>query len=606
MRLAWLAKWWCRLGFAVLVQPLVVAGCCLLDPAPVGAATETATFVAVPPARLFDSRDLSGPMTTARVHAAGVASVPADASAIALNVTATDASGAGFVVAWPAGGLRPLASNLNVERTGQTIANMVVVAIGEAGSIDLFASAPTHLVVDVLGAWVPASSARAGRLIADDPRRLIDTRDRGSGLGDGGRLDVDVGPGTSAAVLNVTATETTGPGFITVWSGDGPRPVASNLNVERPGQTIPNLVIAPVSSGGRVSVFAQTATHLVIDLLGTFTTDAAPDSDDGLFRPIAPHRLVDTREHTNTRLTGGYRSDITVGDGQAVFVNLTATEASLPGYLTAWPAATPWPGTSNLNVTRSWQTIPNLALVRLGAGGRMSVQAQHTTQLVADVAGTFTGSPLAANHTVAFEAPTVPWPPSSAGTLRLTKVVADATSPKSVVASGSGLFFAQNMMYSHTITVHDRSGGLVRTISDRVGAVSGAPVEAAMHPNGRHIFVSNYSQYGPGVGPEGFDDCSPGSPIGDSTVYRVDLATLAIDQVIPVGRVPKYLAVSPDGRWLAVTNWCSWDVSIVDTASGQRVATSPVLGRYPPRHCDRPNIDHRVRGVDGTGRNRCC
>ena len=82
-------------------------------------------------------------------------------------------------------------------------------------------------------------------------------------------------------------------------------------------------------------------------------------------------------------------------------------------------------------------------------------------------------------------------------------------SPKSVVASGKGLFFAQNMMYRHTVTVYDRSFQLVATIPDTVvlsnfghaefqGEFQGAPVEAAFTSDGRYAYVSNYSMYGPG------------------------------------------------------------------------------------------------------------
>jgi len=148
------------------------------------------------------------------------------------------------------------------------------------------------------------------------------------------------------------------------------------------------------------------------------------------------------------------------------------------------------------------------------------------------------------------------------------------------------------MMYTHTITVYDRSGQLLTTLSDRVdmgafglsgGSWSGAPVEAAVHPNGKWVYVSNYSMYGAGAGPEGFDACTLGDRIGESTVYRVAVAGPAIDQVIPVGRVPKFLAVSPDGRWLVVSNWCGDDVSIVDTALGREVA--------------RVHVGHNPRGL---------
>ena len=160
-----------------------------------------------------------------------------------------------------------------------------------------------------------------------------------------------------------------------------------------------------------------------------------------------------------------------------------------------------------------------------------------------------------------------------------------------MVASGRGQFIAQNMMYRHTITVYARSYRLVRTISDRAdlgalggprssGPVRGAPVEAAFSPDGRHAYVSNYSMYGPGYAREGSDSCSPGSAIDRSFVYRVDMRRLAVDRVGRVGQVPKYVATTPDGRLVLVSNWCSYDLSIVSPGS-LRALRRIRLGRYP-------------------------
>lgn len=162
-------------------------------------------------------------------------------------------------------------------------------------------------------------------------------------------------------------------------------------------------------------------------------------------------------------------------------------------------------------------------------------------------------------------------------------------SPKSVTATPSGLFFAQNMMYRHTVTVYDDQGSLLKTIDDRVdlaefgvpdGVVArGAPVEAASTSDGRYVYVSNYAMYGPGFGPEPGDGCAD-SGWDNSYLYRVDTESLEIDQVIEVGAVPKFLAVSPDDRFVLVTNWCSFDLSIVDTAAGKEIARIDI-GRHP-------------------------
>jgi YVTN family beta-propeller protein len=129
----------------------------------------------------------------------------------------------------------------------------------------------------------------------------------------------------------------------------------------------------------------------------------------------------------------------------------------------------------------------------------------------------------------------------------------------------------------------------VATISDTVDlarfglaggpTVQGSPVEAAFSPDSRHAFVSNYKMYGPGYHPVADDDGNRGQ-WDQSFVYRIDVATFAIDAVIPVGAVPKYLAVSPDGRTLVVSNWCSFDVSPIDLATLSERARIDV-GRHP-------------------------
>ena len=186
-------------------------------------------------------------------------------------------------------------------------------------------------------------------------------------------------------------------------------------------------------------------------------------------------------------------------------------------------------------------------------------------------------------------------PPSDQRTLALIDTIGGDISPKSVDASDTGLVFAQNMMYRHSVTVYSSAGSLVKTIPDTVemsefgfsghpGTTHGAPVEAAFTPDAKYAYVSNYSMYGTGFGPEGMDTCTPESAKAagdtDSYVYRIDTHTLAIDQVIQVGLVPKYLAVSPNGEWLLVSNWCSWTESIVDIATAKVVATLP-MGAYP-------------------------
>jgi len=187
--------------------------------------------------------------------------------------------------------------------------------------------------------------------------------------------------------------------------------------------------------------------------------------------------------------------------------------------------------------------------------------------------------------------PAPPRGPSPTRRLRLLRVLGGNLSTKSVVASQRGLVFAQNMIYEHTISVFDRRFRLVKTIPDTVdlarigppgatGVVRGGPVEAAFSPDGSTAYVSNYSMYGAGYGHPGDDVCSPGSGIDSSFVYRIDVRRLRIDKAIAVGEVPKFLAVTPDDRYVLVSNWCSYDLSVVSVRRGREVKRIP-LGAYP-------------------------
>jgi hypothetical protein len=77
----------------------------------------------------------------------------------------------------------------------------------------------------------------------------------------------DVPSDATAVVLNVTPTEPTAPGFVTVWACGQPRPNASNLNLSA-ASTVANLVFAQIGAGGKVCLFTQSGTHLVVDVEG--------------------------------------------------------------------------------------------------------------------------------------------------------------------------------------------------------------------------------------------------------------------------------------------------------------------------------------------------
>ena len=186
--------------------------------------------------------------------------------------------------------------------------------------------------------------------------------------------------------------------------------------------------------------------------------------------------------------------------------------------------------------------------------------------------------------------------------------------PKSVVASQTGLFFAQNMMYRHSITVYDRRFRLLKTIDDAVdlgrhghrelGRARGAPVEAAFTPDGAYAYVSNYSMYGAGFGREGRDSVYARfrRPNAASST-GCDTKRLRIDRAIRVGAVPKFVAVTPDGARRP-------GVQLVLVRSQRHQHPTAAPGRadtarpLPARHRDRLAEPLRLRRAHGHERHR--
>jgi hypothetical protein len=326
----------------------------------------------------------------------------AGATAVVLNVTVTEPTAGGFLTAWPTGQNRPLASNLNFT-AGQTVPNLVTVQLGE-GKVSLYnGGGSVHVIADVAG-WYGIDYADGGtRYTPVTPARILDTR-TGNGaspgkLGPSGTLGLTVtgrggvpATGVSAVVLNLTVTEPTFLSYLTAWPAGQSRPLASNLNF-RAGQTVPNLVIVKVGAGGMVNLFNDAgATHVIADVAGWF--GAGPREPTGSFGGGLPVRILDTRTGLGPLGPGGTmavkvtdRAGIPPSGVIAVVLNVTVTGPTSGGYLTIWPHGEARPLASNLNFEVG-QTVPNLVVVKVGAGGTVDVfNSAGATHLVIDVAG---------------------------------------------------------------------------------------------------------------------------------------------------------------------------------------------------------------------------
>lgn len=239
-------------------------------------------------------------------------SIPSTASALSVNLTVTDTTASGYLTTYPANQTRPTTSNINWAQ-GETIAASQVITLSQTGAVSIYngSSGYADLIIDAYGYFTLASQTPSSGLYnAVNPTRLVDTRS-GSGYQLSGQtltpgatksFSVDgQGPipatGVSAVVLNVTATDTTSWGYLSVYPAGTTKPVTSSVNWSAPNTTIANRVIVGVGSNGQISIYnALGQTNVIVDVDGYFS-----NSGDEFF-PIPPYRLCDTRSNNLTQV----------------------------------------------------------------------------------------------------------------------------------------------------------------------------------------------------------------------------------------------------------------------------------------------------------------
>lgn len=268
-----------------------------------------------------------------------------------------------------------------------------------------------------------------GRTVAIPPTRVLDTRSgsghQGAGrtLGPQGTIDfVATAAGglptweVAAAIMNITATNTTAASFLTVYPWDQARPLASNLNFVA-GQTHPNLAVVPVSFEGRVGIYNNAgAADVIADVVGYVTVHVDGAS---LFRPQTAARIADSRPGSGYQLAGMAlgqgqerrlelmgQGGVPVTGARAVALNVTVTNPTAQSHVTVFPKGFPGgdqrPNASNLNFVAG-ETVANRVIVPVGAdGGVWLYNNAGTTDVVVDVSGWYGPAADASDTTGAF------------------------------------------------------------------------------------------------------------------------------------------------------------------------------------------------------------
>jgi hypothetical protein len=413
------------LAFALVTSTLVLGVSSLSGtPAQAAAGGLATRYVPIAPMRVLDTRESEAlqsnkSLTLAPINAAVSAAIsakgvdPTKVEAVAINLTAIDPVGPGYLTAWPTGSNQPNVSSLNHQTGGAVVPNLVIVPLGTDGKISIYSFSGTNLSVDVQGVFERADSSIAGRFVPIIPGRAIDTRES-TPIKAGTSIVVDltaqIPASASAVILNVAATETAGPGYLTIWTEGAARPVpAANLNYPTANYTVGNSVITGVNDG-KVQIFSLARADVIVDVVGYMTGDTDPSGDSwaGLYVPLLPQRLYDSRHRAapcrTPNLGAGQTFSLPVA-GQlhvpssgvsAVTMNLTMADTLQAGFLEAFPTDTTRPDPySSVNAVRSGQTVGNHAVVAINAGG-IDLFSSNGTNFIADITGYFlheTGTP---------------------------------------------------------------------------------------------------------------------------------------------------------------------------------------------------------------------
>ena len=246
---------------------------------PKGTASALA-FYPMTPCRVVDTRYGSGPLAGPSLSGGNSrdfpvqtsCSLPSNAQAYSLNVTALPHHTLNYLTAWATGQSRPTVSTLNAP-TGTITANAAIVPANSNGSISIFVTDDADLVLDVNGFFATPSNSGLS-LYAMVPCRVLDTR-LGTGVFNGPLpVTVQAPPGCTpptsakAYVLNATVVPPGELDYLTLWPGGENQPTASTLNA-LDGALTSNMAITPTSTG-TVNVFASNPTNLVVDVTSYF------------------------------------------------------------------------------------------------------------------------------------------------------------------------------------------------------------------------------------------------------------------------------------------------------------------------------------------------
>jgi hypothetical protein len=239
-------------------------------------------FFPITACRVVDTRNPAGPLggpylpaLTARSFPVQSSNcqIPPTAQAYSFNVTAIPAGTLGFLTTWPTGQAQPVVSTLN-DVKGTITANAAIVPAGTGGSVSVYVTNDTEVLLDVNGYFAPPGVGGTN-LYTTTPCRAFDTRNYpyspfpGSFVVSIQGSSCSVSDVAAAYVLNATVIPPYTPlGYLTLWPAATPQPVVSTLNATD-GSLTSNMAIVE-DNDGAINAYASNATQLVLDVSAYF------------------------------------------------------------------------------------------------------------------------------------------------------------------------------------------------------------------------------------------------------------------------------------------------------------------------------------------------
>ena len=313
------------------------------------------------------------------VTIAGSFGVPANATAVVLNLTAAATTSANtqlFAYAKPRKApLPPPARVPNlVAAGGYTKDGLATVPLGTGGAYFKTVGGAAHDYASVVGYFTPTGGTPYASTTA---HRIVDTR-TGTGtaksrIGTAARTIVPTGVPTTAVavVLNVTGINPSNTSNVQVFSSDLSAPATGNVHT-KPGQSATNLVIVKLGADHGFKVRTTLgSTDVVADLAGWYDAGAT-----GLFRPVLPQRVWGP-----TKLPATVKDFKVVGSAEGLGVPADATSLVLDT-VASFPSATtfqsayatgPFPAITTLTVAAG-KSASGPSMTRPSAGGNVRVK----------------------------------------------------------------------------------------------------------------------------------------------------------------------------------------------------------------------------------------